>query len=78
MNEKQVLKHTGGYDEGLLKALKDSKEARTYLEVALDEPGRDRLYRPFREGMGRIQRMVSPRLLESPGTRHAGICETPT
>ena len=37
MNEKQVLKHTVRYDEGLLKALKDPKEARAYLEVALDE-----------------------------------------
>ena len=37
MDEKQVLKHTVRYDEGLLKALKDPKEARTYLEVALDE-----------------------------------------
>ena len=37
MNEKQVLKHTVSYDEGLLKALKDPKEARAYLEVALDE-----------------------------------------
>ncbi len=39
MNEKQVLKHTVRYDEGLLKALKDPKEARVYLEVALDECG---------------------------------------
>ena len=37
MNEKQVLKHTVSYDEGLLKALKDPEEARAYLEVALDE-----------------------------------------
>ncbi len=37
MNEKQVLKHTVRYDEGLLKALKDPREARTYLEAALDE-----------------------------------------
>ena len=37
MNEKQALKHTVRYDEGLLKALKDPKEARAYLEVALDE-----------------------------------------
>ena len=37
MNEKQVLKHTVRYDEGLLEALKDPKEARAYLEVALDE-----------------------------------------
>ena len=37
MNEKHVLKHTVRYDEGLLKALKDPREARTYLEVALDE-----------------------------------------
>ena len=37
MNEKQVLTHTVRYDEGLLKALKDPKEARVYLEVALDE-----------------------------------------
>ena len=28
MNEKQVLKHTVSYDEGLLKALKDPEEAR--------------------------------------------------
>ena len=37
MNEKQALKHTVRYDEGPLKALKDPKEARAYLEVALDE-----------------------------------------
>ena len=37
MNEKQVLKHTVRYDEARLKALKDPKEARTYLEVVLDE-----------------------------------------
>ena len=37
MNEKQVLKHTVRYDEGLLRALTDPKEARAYLEVALDE-----------------------------------------
>ena len=37
MTEKQVLKHTVSYEEGLIKALKDPEEARSYLEVALDE-----------------------------------------
>ena len=37
MTEKQILKHTVSYEEGLIKALKDPEEARAYLEVALDE-----------------------------------------
>ncbi len=33
MTKKQILKHTVSYEEGLIKSLKDPKEARAYLEV---------------------------------------------